>query len=625
MTAGAAGLGGCAFFSLEPDRNEAKAGPKGTEAPTLAEQVAAGALPPVEQRLPRNPRVIEPLDQIGVYGGALQTVLESTDASWLWMTVVHDHLITWDPGYREIIPNIAEAYEVERDGALYVFHLREGMRWSDGEPLTAADLTWWYENVLRNESVTPVEPRALTAGGRPVRVSASGDWEVRFAFDSPNSLFLEQIAIHGPPFRLLPRHYLEQFHGGINPDLPDDWSQDFLAKIDELENIDLPVLSAWVPRNPHGDGGRQVWERNPYYWKVDPDGSQLPYLDSVVFTFFAEEGPLLLAAANGDVDLYQRQEITIPKNRPVLSDGQDLGDYQLIKVQEPNHNTVGICINLTHPDPVRRKMFQNKDFRIGLSHAINRQQIIDLVYLRQGRPWQTAPRPEVPFYDAEAFGTQYTEFDLELARDHLGRAGYTERDGEGRLLGDDGKPIVITVLCQSRYQDLIDCMEFVKRTWAQVGIELRIETASSELVSTRLDANDYDCTLDKGEIGYLDLLADPRWLFATGGSSYAPLWSRWYEGGEPNEPPPAVMQRQMSIYRERVVGTADRDTQYAAIQEVIEIARAEFWTMGISLPGEPFCVRTNRLRNVPGDDQMWMSFKCPYPAVTNMTTYYLES
>jgi peptide/nickel transport system substrate-binding protein len=181
------------------------------------------------------------------------------------------------------------------------------------------------------------------------------------------------------------------------------------------------------------------------------------------------------------------------------------------------------------------------------------------------------------------------------------------------------------VLCQSRYPDLIDCMEFVKRTWAEVGIELRIETASPELVSTRMDANDYDCTLDKGEVGYLDLLGDPRWLFATGGSSYAPLWSRWYEGGEPNEPPPAAMQRQMSIYRERVVGTADRDAQYAAIKEVIEIARDEFWTMGLSLPGEPFCVRTNRLRNVPGDDQMWMSFKCPYPAVTNMTTYYLES
>src|SRR5690606_3182918 len=191
------------------------------------------------------------------------------------------------------------------------------------EPLTTEDLTWWYENVLLNKNVTPAIPSRLMSGGKPVKVEASGDWEVRFSFESPNSLFLENLAIHGPPFRLLPKHYLEQFHKDFNKGLKDDWGATFLSKIDELENVDLPVLSAWVPKNPHGDGGRQVWERNPYYWKVDPDGSQLPYIDSVVFTFFSDEGPLLLAAANGDVDIYQRQEITIPKNRPVLSEGQE--------------------------------------------------------------------------------------------------------------------------------------------------------------------------------------------------------------------------------------------------------------------------------------------------------------
>ncbi|HLT60732.1 MAG TPA: ABC transporter substrate-binding protein, partial [Microlunatus sp.] len=510
VTAGSAGLAGCGFFSIGPDQGgDAGTGPKGKEAPALAAQVEAGNLPPVEQRLPKNPRVIEPLESVGSYGGTLQTVLESTDPSWLWMTVVHDHLITWDPLYTEIIPNIAEAVDIEDDGRVYVFHLREGMRWSDGEPLTTEDLTWWYENVLLNKNVTPAIPSRLMSGGKPVKVEASGDWEVRFSFESPNSLFLENLAIHGPPFRLLPKHYLEQFHKDFNKGLKDDWGATFLSKIDELENVDLPVLSAWVPKNPHGDGGRQVWERNPYYWKVDPDGSQLPYIDSVVFTFFSDEGPLLLAAANGDVDIYQRQEITIPKNRPVLSEGQEKGNYKLVKVREPNHNTIGVCLNLTHKNPAKRKMFQNKDFRIGLSHAINRQQIIDLVYQRQGRPWQTAPRPDVPFYQSEDFGTQYTEFDLDLAREHLAKAGYAKLDGEKRLIGEDGKPIVISVLCQSRYPDLIDAMEFVKRTWAEVGVELKIDTASSELVETRLNANDYDCTLDKGELGYLDLVADP--------------------------------------------------------------------------------------------------------------------
>ena len=632
LALGASGVGlttlsGCSFFNTTPDNGDGgggASGPKGKQAPTLEEQVKAGSLPDLDQRLPTKPKVVQPLEPSGVYGGTLQTVLASTDPSWLWMTVTHDHLVTWNPEYTEIVANVAESFEVIEEGKSYVFHLREGMKWSDGEPFTSADLVWWYENVMLNKSLTPVIPTGLRVGDTPVVVTAQGDYQVTFTYPSPNALFLEKITPHGPNFWLLPQHYLEQFHKKFNDSLPDDWAQDFLAKIDNLENIDLPRLSAWVPTNPHGDGGRQLWERNPYYWKVDADGSQLPYIDQVAFTFFTDPGPLLLSAANGDVDLYQRSEITVPKNRPVLSDGQDKGGYTLVGIKDPNHNTIGVCLNLTHKDPDTRKMYQNKDFRIGLSHAIDRQQIIDLVYQRQGKPWQTAPRPDVPFYSSDDFGTQYTEFDLDQAKQSMTKAGYGDTNGDGKLLGENGKPIVISVLCQSRYPDTIDAMEFVKQTWAKIGVELRIDTASPELVSERLIANDYDCTLDKGELGYIDLVADPRWLFATGGSSYAPLWQNYYEGGSPKEDPPAQMQRQMSIYRERVQGSADQATQYAAITEIIEIARDQFWTMGISLPGDPFCIKSNRIHNVPGDGQMWLSFKAPYPAVANMTTFYLQ-
>ncbi|SDS64970.1 ABC transporter substrate-binding protein [Microlunatus soli] len=623
---GLAALSGCSFFSTDPDRgtDDGPKQAKGKEAPMLAAKVKSGDLPAVAERLPKNPRVITPLQKVGIYGGTLRTVLESTDPSWLWMTVTNDHLVTWDPTYSKIIENVAEKFEVLENGRVYVFHLREGMRWSDGEPFTSEDLTWWYENVLLQKELTPVIPSALKIGDEPVKVTADGPLKVTFTFPSPQALFLQQLTPHGPPFWLLPQHYLKKFHKKFNPDLPKDWSETFLAKIDQLENVDLPVVSAWVPKNPHGDGGRQLWERNPYYWKVDTDGSQLPYVDEVAFTFFNEPNPLLLSAANGDVDLYMRQEVTIPKNRPVLSGGQETGKYKLVGVKDSNHNSIGICLNLTSKDSAKRAMYRNKDFRIGLSYAIDRQQIINLVYQRQGRPWQTAPRPEVPFYTGDEFGTQYTQFDLDKAAQHLATAGYEKKNSAGKLIGEDGKPIVISILCQARYPDMIDALQFIKATWAKVGIELRIDTASPELVSERLTANDYDCTLDKGELGYVDLVADPRWLFATGGSSYAPLWSNWYEGGSPREAPPEAMQKQMSIYREKVIGSADQKTQYAALKEISEIAKDEFWTMGVSLPGDPFCIVSDRTHNVPGDDQMWLSFKAPYPAVTNVTAYYLD-
>ncbi|HVX43164.1 MAG TPA: ABC transporter substrate-binding protein [Mycobacteriales bacterium] len=622
---GGTAMSGCSAFSLQPDSDvSANSGPKGKEAPELAALVKSGDLPPVEKRLPDRPLVIAAVDRIGQYGGTWRTVLESTDPSWLWMTVRNDQLVAWDPTWHKLIPNVAESYQIKGNGREYEFTLRRGLKWSDGAPFTADDLMFWYEKVLHNKELTPEISPTLISDGKPVIVRKVDDFTVRFLFASPNSQLLQNIAVHIPPFDLMPAHYLKKFHQDFNHDLGGGWADTFLQKADPLNNVDLPVLSPWIAQNPHGEGDRQVWQRNPYYFKVDAEGSQLPYIDRVVFSFFQDPGPLLLQGANGDIDLYMRAAVTIPANKPVLYDGQEHGHYKLIDVREPDQNTMGLCLNLNHKDPQKRRLYQTKEFRIGLSHGIDRQQIIDLMYQRQGRPWQTGLRPEVPFYDSEDIGTQYTEFDLDRAEHHLTRAGVGKRGKHGRRLGLDGKPIVVDVLVPTRYPVFVDTLELVKTTWGKLGIELRISNASAELVSTRLTANQFDATVDTGELGYLGMLSDPRWLFATSGSSYAMLWSQWYQGGKPSEKPPPAMLRQMDLYRSQVMGQANLKKQYAAMKEIIHIARDEFWTMGISLPSGAFAIVSDRIQNVPGPDKMWLSFKCPYPAVTNPCQYFIE-
>ena len=221
--AGASFLSSCSALSMGPeskDKNgQAGAGTKTKEAPALAARVKSGDLPPLAERLPKSPRVIEVVDKLGTYGGTWRTVDASTDPSWPWMTVCHDHLITWDPTWSEIIPNVAESFEVNGGGKEYVFKLREGMKWSDGEPFTADDLVFWYEKIFSNKELTPVPSSVLQINGKPLVVEKRGDFVVAFSFAEPNALFLENLAIHGPPFRLLPRHYLEQFHKEFNPDL----------------------------------------------------------------------------------------------------------------------------------------------------------------------------------------------------------------------------------------------------------------------------------------------------------------------------------------------------------------------------------------------------------------------
>lgn len=639
MTAvGTSALVSCDFLATDPKNSGGSAPspagrgkPNGREAPSLAQQVKAGDLPAVDERLPENPRVIQPVDQIGRYGGTWRTTELGESNTWLYETVGYEYLVAWDPKWEKIIPNVAESFEIRNGGSEYVFTLRKGMKWSDGQPLTADDIEFWYEAIFTNKEITPAVPTAMTtANGKPVVLKKLDDFRVSFRFPEPNGLFLQALAIHAPTVvPLVPRHYLERFHKDFNPDVDElakqegvaGWRELFLQKSDVWNNLELPRLTAWLPKDQRGGASRMVWERNPYYFKVDPNGSQLPYIDKVDYQFFENEEVLILRCARGDIDMFMRAQITIDRNRPVLASSQKSGSYHLLPIKGADMNTMGICLNLNHPDPVKREMYQNKDFRIGLSHAINRQEIIDVVYLRQGEPWQTAPLREAPFFSNE-MAKQYTEFDLAKANEYLDRAGYSRRDRDGMRLGSDGQPISIRVLTQSYYYEYPDVAELIKNSWAKVGIGLRIDNVTPDLAFKRMESNNYECLLDKGELGYLDMIGDPRWMFAKANSSFAPLWSNWYEGVEPQEEPPEAMKRQIEIYRSKVIPAIDTDDIYAGMREIIKIAADEFWTMGISLPADPYAIVKNGFRNVPED--MWLAFKCPYPAVTNVCQYFIE-
>ncbi|WP_115850475.1 ABC transporter substrate-binding protein [Thermasporomyces composti] len=184
-------LSGCRFLSTDPDnrsrRDDAQRTPdrKGKEAPSLARLVEAGELPPVEERLPKEPLVVEPVERIGTYGGTWRTaILGPADAAWIERTIGYDNLVRWDPDFTEVIPNLARAIETSPDGRVYTIQLREGVRWSDGEPFTADDLVFANEDVVKNEKLSPVPPE------NPATFEKLDDYTVRITFERPNGLFL---------------------------------------------------------------------------------------------------------------------------------------------------------------------------------------------------------------------------------------------------------------------------------------------------------------------------------------------------------------------------------------------------------------------------------------------------
>jgi peptide/nickel transport system substrate-binding protein len=615
------------------------------ESPLFADLVKQGKLPAVEQRLPDKPVVVQPVEKTGTYGGDWRTaLLGGQDTAWLVRTLGYEHLMRWDREWKRLVPNIAESVDTNADATQFTFKLRKGLKWSDGEPFTADDLTFWYDDVLTNTELNPggIQYDWMQTGkDEPGRVTKSDDFTVVFKFAKPNGLFLSRLATpDGTAPTRYPRHYLQQFHKKYNPNVQQlvtaagaaDWVALFRQKGDVVpgtpydarwQNADLPTVLPWKVTTAYGSASRVVAERNPFYWKVDPDGRQLPYIDRVLYDVEQDKEVLTLKALNGEIDMMARHFNTL-QNKPVFSDGMAKGQYHLFDAVPSSANTMIISLNLTHKDPVMRQMFQNKNFRIGLSHAINRKNIIDLVYLGQGEPVQVGPRPESPYYN-EQLSHQYTEYDVDKANQLLDQAGFSKRDGDGFRLGPNGQRISFQVeTTAGANPDWTDALKLVQDDWQKVGIDIQVKSEDRSLLYTRKNANDHDAVVWGGD-GGLEVTLETRWWFPSSNeSNYAEAWFTWYNpGGNPQtapEEPPEAVKRQMDLYTQ-VKATGDEQKQQELMKQLLQISVDQFYTIGISLPATGWGLVKNNFHNVP--KSMPDAWLYPTPAPSQPEQYFI--
>ncbi len=616
------------------------------EAPMLAEMVASGDLPPLAERLPAEPLVIEPVESLGKYGGIWrQALVGGADNAWLTRTISYEHLVRWTRQWTGIEPNIAKSFEGNAEGTEYTFELREGMKWSDGAPFSADDLLFWYEDIIGSDYENAHNiPSWLTSGGEPVVVEKIDDYTVVFKFAEPNGLFLQNIATpSGAELTRWPKHYCSQFHPDYNADNIDaliaeadanDWVNLMELKCGGVSgtpydarwyNADLPTLMAWDITKSYADGSTQVVaERNPYYWKVDTEGRQLPYIDRAVYDILEDREVLLLKVLNGEIDMMSRHFNT-NDNKAVLADNMDAGDFTFFETIGGG-NTTGFHFNLNHKDERMREIFQDKNFRIAMSHCINRQEIIDVLYVGQGEPMNSAVGKEVPaLYDEEMYEL-YTEYDVELAHEYLAEAGMTEQDGEGYFLGPDGEPFSFVVQATDSF-GFSDRAEMVTNQWRACGINAQLQVIDRSLLYTRKDSNEHDVHVWGAGAG-ASIFLDPRHLFPySAESTFAQAWVTWYTNptGEgaltPPEEPPDVVKQQMELY-DQIKATGDLDRQNELMREIIEIAKDQFYVIGISSSPPGYGVVKNNFKNVPMS--MPGSWQYPTPAPTNPEQYWID-
>jgi peptide/nickel transport system substrate-binding protein len=615
------------------------AAPAYKEAPALAEQVKAGTLPAVENRLPKNPLVVKP-EKIGTFGGTWRMGMTSgTDDPSFYKIFAYEPLVRWNPEWTEIIPNVAERWVVNPSGTSFTFYLRKGMKWSDGTPFTADDIVFWWEDVQLNKDLAPNPPNWMSVGGKLGTVAKLDDYTVKFTFSSTHGMFLKTLAsADGRSMLNFPAHFAKQFHAKYADKAKLDamvkaggfasWKELFIARVCQPDGggfgqynvAGRPTIYAWMTEQPmSGSATQVVFVRNPYYWKVDPEGQQYPYIDKLVYGIYQDLGAMLLKGVNGEIDFQMRHFNTLT-NKPVLYDNQAKGDYHLFDLVPVTSNAVVVHLNLTHKDPALRKIFQNKDFRIGLSYAINRKEIIDTVYVGQSKPWQAAPLDNSPYYNAQ-LATQYTEFDVKKAGEYLDKAGLAKKDASGMRLRPDGKPFSFTIEASTAPQDIADSLNMIVKHLKAVGINVEAKVEDRALMYQRGKTNDLDAMVWNGE-GGIDAVSDIRNFFPGGSESYFGIaWANWYSGvrDATAEEPPADVKKIMAAF-DKVKTTPTFSGQVKAMAAVLQLSADYFFCIGVCTPPLQFGIVRNAMANVPS--KMIAGWQYPTPAPLNTFTFF---
>ncbi|MGQ9632429.1 MAG: ABC transporter substrate-binding protein [bacterium] len=606
---------------------------KYNEAPMLKELVKAGKLPPVENRLPKEPLVIEPVERIGKYGGTWRRIAVGPGDVFAAHRLVYENLTRWDPMGTKILPNIAKSWDVSKDGKVFTFYLREGMKWSDGVPFTADDIVFWYEDVLLNEELTPTFPKWMTAGGAKGVVEKVNDYAIRFKFPNPHGMFMIFItAPDGLHLADYPKHYLKQLHPKYTPmekileqakkEGFEFWYQLFGSRhgwgAGNWQTVGRPHLWAWEIEVPP-PSVPAVWKRNPYYWKVDTAGNQLPYIDKIVVDIVQDIQTLNMKVLGGEVDMQTRHLLW--DNYPLFVEGQKKGDYRVFTWPSGVAADYVIALNQNHKDPVMRKLVQDKRFRIALSLAIDRDEINEAQYLGMCTPSQVAPLPTSPYY-LEEQAKAYIEYDPARANRLLDEMGLTKRDSEGFRLRPDGKPLVLTIEYAPVFGSWGPTSELVKSHWEKVGIRTALKEEARPLFYERKEALEHDVGIWTGSGEFLPVI-DPRWFVPVSAESiWAIGYAQWRNtGGKAGEEPPPEVKKVIDLYDEILV-TVDEKKKIELFHEILRINKENLWVIGVvTNPPFPVVVKNN-FRNVP--EKALSDWNVLTPGATQPAQYFIE-
>jgi len=578
------------------------------QAPTLQEMVKAGTLPPLEERVPLEARVIPVVEEIGTYGGVWHQMHLGFNDAWQNSYKVMERLGKFLPD-GVVTANFARGWEFSNGGRTVTIYLRKGMKWNDSEPCTADSVMYWWEDVVGNDELSPTKPSNMKHGGELANLEKLDDYTYRITFAAPFGAFEDLLPteIHWQP-----GHYLKQFHVdyAAKADLDaamseagfDTWTDLYGSKTAFANNPGTPDIMCWINENPVDDP-IQVWGRNAYFWKVDPEGNQLAYIDRIERLLLPDIEAILLKAIAGEAD-FESRRIESVENYPTVMENREKGDYRVILEDNAGSNYGTIFFNYSHKDPVLKDLFMQRDFRIALSQAIDRDEISELIYKGQAPPSAATVAIGTVWFE-ERFQKAYIDYDPDLANELLDGLGLDQRDAEGFRLRPDGQRLSLVILVFTPFPpSSVEIQELVKDQWAKVGIELIVKPTDRQLWVEQVHALEHDVASYIFNVGHKTQVPVAQRQFAPVSESsqhWAPQWGLWYDsGGQEGEEPPEPVKQLQTLYEE-ILSETDAEKRVLLTKEALEILAQECYMIGIvneSDYGRWMVVRNN-LRNVP--------------------------
>jgi peptide/nickel transport system substrate-binding protein len=589
----------------------AAAGAVGREPKFFEERLLAGSLDPIEMRLPRHPRVIN-LGTMGrkpgVYGGTVRSIIGSQKDIRLMTINGYSRLV----GYDETLalqPDILESFESIED-RIFTFRIREGHRWSDGALLTSEDFRYTWEDVYMDKDLKRGGlPRELLVDGEGPGFEVLDAYTVRYTWKSPNPDFMPRIAAPQPLVMVMPATYMKQFHKRYQDGFRlSSLMKEYKAKkwVDlhikmsrsyRPENPDLPTLDPW--RNTTAPPSEQfVFERNPFFHRVDENGLQLPYIDRILLSVSAND---IIAAKTGagEADLQFR--------------GLDFTDYAFMKDAEKRYpvkvslwkRTTGsqaaLLPNLNTADPVWQALMRDVRFRRALSLAIDRSEINKVVFYGLAAESADTVLPESPLFKPE-LKTAWATFDPAGANRLLDEIGLTARDDEGLRLLPDGRPLQIIVETAGESTLETDLLELITDHWREIGVSLFIKTSQRDVFRSRAISGTIMMSMWTGlDNGVPTPDMNPGQLAPTSDEQLQwPLWGSHYLSngmeGKPPEMPEAQKLVDLLGQWRHASATEERRRIW---DEMLSIYSEHVFSIGIVNSALQPMMRASRLQNMP--------------------------